>query len=76
MSLDRSLKTGGGLARHRNVLTRAERIEKLAETRKFDLDQSDPLGLPKVGNRKVVTGGKTKKKTEGEGEGDGDAAKS
>jgi small basic protein (TIGR04137 family) len=75
MSLDRSLKTSGGLARHRNVLTRAERIEKLAESKKFDMDASDPLGLPKVGNRKVVTGGKSsKKKTEGEGEGEGDVA--
>ena len=62
MSLDSSLKTAGGLARHRNVLTRAERIEKLIEGGKFDLDAGDPLGLPKVGNRKVVTGGKDKKK--------------
>ena len=72
MSLDRSLKVGGGLARHRNVLTRAERIQKLADTKKFDMDQSDPLGLPKVGNRKVGTGGKSKKKTEEEGEGEGE----
>lgn len=62
MSIDNSLKSGAGLERHRNVLTRAERIAKLADNDKFDLDASDPLGLPKVGNRKIVTGGKTKKK--------------
>ena len=62
MSLDPSLKTGGGLARHRNVLTRAERISRLSSRGKFDLTSGDPLGLPKVGNRKVVTGGKSSKK--------------
>ena len=62
MSLDNSLKSGGGLSRHRNVLTRAERVEKLAERGKFDLESGSPLHLPKVGNRKIVTGGKKKKK--------------
>lgn len=64
MSLDRSLKTGGGLTRHRNVLTRAERIARLQSRGKFDMEAGDPLGLPKVGNRKVVPGGKTSKKKE------------
>ena len=31
MSIDRSLKVKGALTRHRNVLTRAERIEKLKD---------------------------------------------
>lgn len=62
MSLDRSLKTAGGLIRHRNVLTRAERIQRLSSRGNFDMSAGDPLGLPKVGNRKVVPGGKTKKK--------------
>lgn len=62
MSLDRSLKTGGGLEKHRNVLTRAERIQRLVQRDQFDLSDGDPLGLPKVGNRKVVAGGKSKKK--------------
>ena len=62
MSLDSSLKTGGGLAGHRNVLTRAERIAKLQELGEFKDDQSNALGLRKVGNRKVVAGGKAKKK--------------
>jgi len=62
MSIDRSLKTGGNLNRHRNVLTRDERVAKLIETGKFDEKDGSPIGLPKVGNRKVVAGGKTKKK--------------
>jgi len=53
MSLDRSLKTSGGLAKHRNVLTRAERIGKLGERGKFDMGKGSPLGLVKVGNRKI-----------------------
>lgn len=66
MSLDSSLKTGGGLAGHRNVLTRAERIAKLQQLGEFDADSGDPLGLRKVGHRKVVTGKKKKKKAEAE----------
>jgi len=61
MSLDNSLKTGKGMGRHRNVLTRAERIERLKENGKFE-EGKDPLGLPKVGNRKIVIGGKKKNK--------------
>lgn len=64
MSIDSSLKTGGGLERHRNVLSRAERIERLRKSGKFDMNASDPLGLPKVGNRKLITGAKSKKKDE------------
>jgi len=62
MSMDPSLKAGGGMIRHRNVLTRAERIAKLKDRKKFDPSGDDPLGLPKVANRKVVAGGKSKKK--------------
>ena len=64
MSIDPSLKSGGGLERHRNVLSRAERIERLEKNGKFDMKDSDPLGLPKVGNRKIVTAAKPKKKDE------------
>ncbi len=64
MSLDSSLKSGGGLSRHRNVLTRAERVAKLAKTDGFDVDKDNPLGIRKVGNRKLVTGKTTKKKKE------------
>ena len=54
MSIDPSLKTAGNLSRHRNVLTRAERIERLKEKGKFDDSKDSPLGLPKVGHRKLV----------------------
>ena len=71
MSIDKSLKTSGALSKHRNVLKRAERIEKLQEEERWPEDQS-PFGLIKVANRKVSVGGKTKKKTEvAEGEGEG-----
>ena len=66
MSLDSSLKVGGGLAGHRNVLTRAERIAKLQQAGEFKDGESNALGLRKVGNRKVVAGGKTKKKKKDE----------
>ena len=66
MSIDSSLKIAGSLTKHRNVLTRAERIERLSAKDLFNLEDSDPLGLPKVANRKVVTGGKAKKAAEAE----------
>ncbi len=63
MSIDSSLKIGGGgISKHRNVLTRTERVARLISEGGFDMSESNPIGLPKVGNRKVVTGGKTKKK--------------
>ena len=58
MSLDRSLRIAGGLVRHRNVLTRAERVAKLKENGKFDMKNDSPLGMPKVGNRKLIAGKK------------------
>jgi len=55
MSLDPSLKVpGGSLAAHRNVLTRAERLQKLKDTKDFDPKKHPILGLPKTSNRKTV----------------------
>ncbi len=55
MSLHRSLKTtAGALNQHRNVLTRAERIEKLVEQDRFHPGDDSPLGLVKVANRAVA----------------------
>jgi small basic protein (TIGR04137 family) len=62
MSIDRSLKVGGGLSKHRNVLTRAERVAKLSAGGKFDMEKDSPLGLPKVSNVKIALGKTTKKK--------------
>jgi small basic protein (TIGR04137 family) len=67
MSLDRSLKTGSGLSRHRNVLSRAERIGRLTEKGKFDMAIGSPLNLPKVGNRKVAVAKAVKKEVATEG---------
>ena len=64
MSIDRSLRSSNMLERHRNVLTRAERVAKLMEDERFS-DELSPLGLPKVAHRKVQTGKKKEKaKTE------------
>ena len=54
MSMDKSLKSQGELVRHRNVLTRAERVQTLKEEEEWQEDQ-DVFGLPKVAHRKVVT---------------------
>ena len=61
MSLDRSLKTAGSLARHRNVLTRAERLKRLGDEERWEKSQS-VFGLPKVINRNLKVGKKTKEK--------------
>jgi small basic protein (TIGR04137 family) len=68
MSMDRSLKSKSTLARHRNVLSRAERIVKLQDVGQWS-ETSRPFGLPKVAHRKLAVGkkAKTEKKAEGEG---------
>lgn len=66
MSLDRSLKSKASLSRHRNVLTRAERIKILAEEEKWK-EEKGIFGLPKVPHRKAAVGGKVKKEAK-EGE--------
>jgi small basic protein (TIGR04137 family) len=59
MSIDHSLKIKDALSRHRNVLTRAERIAKLKEEERWD--EGDPvLSLPKVAHRKSHSGRKEK----------------
>ncbi len=55
MSLDRSLKARSALSRHRNVLSRAERVEKLKEQERWQ-DGESVLGLPKVEHRKAGAG--------------------
>jgi small basic protein (TIGR04137 family) len=52
MSMDRSLKSANSLTRHRNVLKRGERLDKLAEEEKWDESKS-VFGLPKVAHRKM-----------------------
>lgn len=70
MSIDRSLKTKGALSRHRNVLSRAERIKMLEDEDRWE--EGGPVtGLPKVAHRKGHSGRKSstaqvKAETEGE----------
>ena len=68
MSIHRSLRTGGGLTKHRNVLTRAERIERLEEDGKWSEDENAVTGLPKVRNIKLKTKKKAKKEEAAEEE--------
>src|SRR5439155_23716243 len=66
MSIDKSLKRKGGMARTRCVMTRAERILKMMENGAFP-DGRSPFGLPKTRVVKVVLKKKVKKEvTEGE----------
>ncbi|MDA3962442.1 MAG: small basic protein [Planctomycetota bacterium] len=47
MSIHRSFAGSGGLTKHRNVLTRAERLERLKRDGKWDAEQG-VFNLPKV----------------------------
>jgi len=48
MSIHRSLVSKGRLKRHRNVLSRTERILKLEEEEKWKEDEDSVFTLPKV----------------------------
>ena len=63
MTVDKSLRTRKGIVRARNVLTRAERIEKLQQQDRWT-EEDGPCGLPKVRVYRVVV--KKKKKAKGE----------
>jgi small basic protein (TIGR04137 family) len=66
MSIDRSLKIKGALSRHRNVLSRAERLEMLKEQERW-AEGNPVLGLPKVAHRKSAAGKKEKAEKAAEG---------
>ncbi|MBN8645049.1 MAG: small basic protein [Planctomycetaceae bacterium] len=48
MSIDRSLRTGGGLSTKRSVLKRTERVEKMKSSAGTDFNKRAVLGLPKT----------------------------
>lgn len=73
MSVDRSLKSSSTLTRHRNVLTRAERLSALEEDGRWGEDSTSIFGLPKVSHRKITAG--KKKKVVGPETEEADAAK-
>jgi small basic protein (TIGR04137 family) len=57
MSIDRSLRVKGALIRHRNVLSRAERLAVLKEEERW-VEGDSVTGLPKVAHRKGHSGKK------------------
>ena len=59
MSVDRSLRLKDALVRHRNVLTRAERIGVLKDEERWN-EGDTVMGLPKVAHRKSAAGKKAK----------------
>lgn len=61
MSIHRSLRGVDTLVGERSVLTRVERIQRLAKEGKFDKESDSALGLPKVRTKfRVLTGKKAK----------------
>ena len=65
MTIDKSLKVRRGSTGNRSVLSRAERLEKLKETERWQEGQS-PLGLPKERVKKLSMKKKKKKAKEDE----------
>ena len=61
MTIDRSLRVRKGMLSNRNVLKRAERLEKLKETERWQEGDS-VFGLPKVRIEKVALKRKKKAK--------------
>ncbi len=67
MTMDKSLRVRRGLVRSRSVLTRAERIERLKASDRWEEGDS-PFGLAKVRVYKISMKKRKKKKTEEEEE--------
>lgn len=69
MTIDKSLRIRSATVRSRNVLTRAERLEKLKEAERWE-EGDKVLGLPKVLVPKLALKKKKKAKKAEEGEGE------
>lgn len=67
MSIHSSFRSSGSATKHRNVLTRLERLEKLEAAGRWNTGEEGLFGLPKVRSIKVAMK-KKKKKEEGEEE--------
>ena len=65
MTIDKSLKISRGSMQSNNVLTRVERLKKLADEERWNTGDS-PFGLPKVRVEKVSLKRKKKVKDLGE----------
>ena len=68
MSIHSSLRTKGALTKHRNVLSRVERIAKLEDEGRWKEDEQQVTGLPKVRNIKIRAKKKIKEEVPAEGE--------
>ncbi len=80
MTIHSSLRGVNTLVGERSVLTRVERIAKLAKDGRFDMKSDSAYGLPKVRTKFKVTSGKKAKaleaaREEKRAEKDGEAAK-
>jgi small basic protein (TIGR04137 family) len=73
MTIDRSLRVRAGSIKNRNVLTRAERLQKLKESERWSEDKS-VYGLPKVRVIKLALKKKKKAKAEEGAEGAAEGA--
>ena len=67
MTIDKSLKIKAGGIKQRNVMTRGERLERLAATDRWQEGES-VLGIPKVRVQKLAMKKKKKVKKAEEGE--------
>jgi small basic protein (TIGR04137 family) len=66
VSIDKSLRRKGGLARTRNVLKRDERVAQMQNDEKW-VEGRSAYGIPKTRVMKLAIGKKKKKKDEEEG---------
>jgi len=57
--MDKTLRSKSSLERHRNVLSRAERIDRMKESGLWT-ESSRAIGLPKIAHRKAAVGKKDK----------------
>lgn len=73
MPIHKSLVTRGKLTKHRNVLTRAERIARLLGDERWK-EGDNVFGLPKVSHMKMKARKKVKKVVAAEGTVEGAAA--
>lgn len=67
MSIHSSFRSGGSTAKHRNVLSRLERLEKLEAAGRWSTADQGLFGLPKVRSIKIAMKKKKKKEEEAEG---------
>lgn len=67
MSIHGSLRTKGALTKHRNVLSRMERLKRLEDEGRWLEDKNSVLGLPKVKNIKLRAKKKAKEAAPEEG---------